>query len=213
MTAHVADFCRDPRFQVSYNRGKATGSWDSTDLRWRVYVACWAAERALSLDGDFVECGVNRGGMSLSVMDYVGFKNIDKTFFLLDTYCGFPKHLRHLAAVANRNGYEECYEAVVRTFADFRNVNIIRGSIPETLNQVKADRVCYLSLDMNCAEPEIAAMRYFWTKLVPGAIVLLDDYAFSESYRRQKNAFDALCRELNFNILSLPTGQGLICKV
>lgn len=42
--------------------------------------------------------------------------------------------------------------------------------------------------------------------------MLLDDYAFSNSYRPQKQAFDSLAKELNFNILSLPTGQGLIVK-
>lgn len=69
-----------------------------------------------------------------------------------------------------------------------------------------------ISIDMNCAEPEVAALNFFWEKLVPGALVLLDDYAFSKSYRQHKQAFDSLAEELNFNILSLPTGQGLIVK-
>jgi O-methyltransferase len=212
MTLHVADFCKDRRFISAYERGKATGSWNGSDLRWRVYVACWAAERARALVGDFVECGVNRGGMSLAVMEYIGFKDINKRFFLLDTYRGFPENLRPLAASVNRGHYQECYEEVAKTFATFDNVRIVRGSVPETLSQVETDHICYLSLDMNCAEPEIAAMRYFWTKLVAGAVVLLDDYAFSESYRRQKDAFDSLSRELKFTILSLPTGQGLVLK-
>jgi hypothetical protein len=212
MTMHVADFCKDRRFISAYERGKATGSWNGSDLRWRVYTACWAAQRARDLAGDFVECGVNRGGMSRAVMEYIGFKDMNKRFFLLDTYCGFSDNLRPLAASVNRDDYQECYDAVTRTFATFPNVRIVRGTVPETLCQVETDQVCYLSLDMNCAEPEIAAMRYFWTKLVAGAVVLLDDYAFSESYRRQKDAFDSLSRELNFTILSLPTGQGLVLK-
>jgi O-methyltransferase len=212
MTLHLADFCQDRRFMSAYEKGRGTGSWNGSELRWRVYTACWAAERARGLAGDFVECGVNRGGMSLTIMEYIGFNTMNKRFFLLDTYRGFPESLLAVAARANLGHFQECYDDVVKTFAPFPNVQLIRGSVPETLNQVDASEVCYLSLDMNCMEPEIAALRHFWPKLVAGAVVLLDDYSYSESYRRQKEAFDALARELNFNVLCLPTGQGLIVK-
>jgi hypothetical protein len=36
-------------------------------------VACWAAPDAKSIPGDFVECGVNRGGMARAVMECVNF--------------------------------------------------------------------------------------------------------------------------------------------
>ena len=62
---------------------------------------------------------------------------------------------------------------------------------------------------MNCSPPEIAAINFFWDKLVPGAMVLLDDYGFV-SYEEQKNAFD---NEKGIEILALPTGQGLIIKI
>lgn len=213
MTSHVADFCRNRRFMSAYQKGKSTGSWSGADLRWRVYTACWAAINASTLPGDFVECGVNRGGISLSVMEYIQFNSLDKRFYLLDTYCGFPEDLASVAASANRDSYEDCYDEVLETFKPYSQARIIKGKVPETLQQVDTDKVCYLSIDMNCAEPEIAAMQFFWPKLVTGAVVLLDDYAYSEPYRRQKEAFDSLSKQLGFNILSLPTGQGLILKI
>ena len=213
MTMHIADFMDNQRFQSAYLRGRTTGSWNGTELRWRVYIACWAARRASRLSGDFVECGVNRGGMSLAVMEYLDFDQLNKRFFLLDTYCGFPECHRDLAAADNRGQYRDCYADVVKTFERFRSARIISGAVPESLPRVDTDSVCYLSIDMNCAEPEIAAFRFFWPKLVTGATVLLDDYAYSESYRRQKEAFDRLSQELQFDILSLPTGQGLIVKI
>jgi O-methyltransferase len=212
MTTHVADFLKDPSFIAAYQQGKSTGSWNGVDLRWRVYTACWAARSVSALPGDFIECGVNRGGMSLAVMEYIGFNTMDKRFFLLDTYCGFPEEFMTVASSVNLDGYEECYNDVVATFKSFENAHIIRGKIPDTLEQVQTNQICYLSIDMNCAEPEIAALRFFWRKMVPGAVVLLDDYAYSESYRRQKDALDNLSKELRFEILSLPTGQGLIVK-
>ncbi|MGC1595138.1 MAG: TylF/MycF/NovP-related O-methyltransferase [Candidatus Acidiferrales bacterium] len=212
ITTHVADFCNDVRFMRAYQIARETGSWNGSDLRWRVYTACWAAKHASILPGDFVECGVNRGGMSLAVMEYIDFNALNKRFFLLDTYCGFPESMVASASAANLHSYRECYDHVVRTFKPFSGARVIAGSVPDTLPQVDTDKLCYLSIDMNCAEPEIEAMKFFWRKLVPGAVVLLDDYAFSNSYRPQKQAFDALAKELNFNILSLPTGQGLIVK-
>jgi O-methyltransferase len=212
MTMHVADFCEDREFISAYEKGRATGSWNGEDLRWRVYTACWAAKQASVLFGDFVECGVNRGGISLAVMEYIDFNLLNKSFFLLDTYCGFSENQQVNASVANLNSYQDCYQDVLSTFASFHGARIIAGSIPETLEQVETEGVCYLSIDMNCTEPEIAAMKFFWRKLVPGAVVLLDDYAFSEPYRPQKQAFDSLAKELGFEILSLPTGQGMIVK-
>jgi hypothetical protein len=146
-------------------------------------------------------------------MEYVGFNSLNKHFYLLDTYCGFPPDLASLAAYSNRDSYGDCLDDVMKTFRPYSGARVIAGKVPETLGQVDANSVSYLSIDMNSAEAEIAAMKFFWPKLVTGAAVLLDDYAYSEPYRRQKEAFDSLSEDLEFNILTLPTGQGLILKI
>jgi hypothetical protein len=64
---------------------------------------------------------------------------------------------------------------------------------------------------MNCVEPEIAAAHHFWDLLVPGAIMLLDDYGHPR-HREQKLAFDQFAREKGVKILSLPTEQAIIQK-
>src|SRR5262245_44091232 len=69
-------FLAAPRFQAAYAAGRATGSWGELEPRWRAYVVCWAAERALQLEGDFVECGVNRGGNALTAMHYLDFQSV-----------------------------------------------------------------------------------------------------------------------------------------
>ena len=61
ITFHGSDFLKNPLFMESYKLGKATGSWMGSDCEWRAYVVCWAAAKGKSLEGDFVECGVNRG--------------------------------------------------------------------------------------------------------------------------------------------------------
>jgi len=56
------------------------------------------AQQTKSLPGEFVECGVNRGGMARVVMEYVNFSSMNKKFYLLDTYCGIPDDMKHASA-------------------------------------------------------------------------------------------------------------------
>ena len=62
---------------------------------------------------------------------------------------------------------------------------------------------------MNCAGPEIAAMEFVWDRLSPGALVLLDDYAYL-GHGSQKAAMDNFAAARSIPILALPTGQGLM---
>ncbi|WP_278246430.1 hypothetical protein [Yoonia tamlensis] len=68
-----------------------------------------------------------------------------------------------------------------------------------------------IHIDMNNPQPEIAALRFVWDRIVTGGSVLLDDYA-QKDYEPQKVAMDALCAQMGLHILSLPTGQGFIIK-
>ncbi len=64
---------------------------------------------------------------------------------------------------------------------------------------------------MNTRDPEIAAAEYFWDKLVSGAAIVLDDYGWRK-HIEQKRAFDDFASRRGVQVLSLPTGQGLILK-
>jgi hypothetical protein len=215
MTTHNADFLRDPRFVAAYARGMAAVGGDYR-FRWRVHVGLWAATRAARLPGDFVECGVNRGFMSSAIMQYLDWNRLDRRFFLLDTFRGLDDDLltdeeKRMGKTGGFNNYTECFAEVQANFAEFRNVVLIRGTVPATLPQADTPVVCYLHIDMNCVAPEVAAINYFWSRLVPGAIVLLDDYG-SPGYEPQKHGMDAFARDHGVEILSIPTGQGMMIK-
>jgi hypothetical protein len=211
---HNADFMHEPRFAHAYALGQATGSWGLSQVHWRAYVACWAAERALQFEGDFVECGVNRGGLARTIIDFTGLDQTGRRFFLLDTFSGLvDKYISDEERALGRRagGYEECFDAVQKTFAPFRNVVLVRGAVPSTLAEVTAERIAFLSLDMNCAPPEIAAAEHFWDRLSTGSVVLLDDYGWP-GHIVQKRAFDDFAARRNASVLGLPTGQGLLFK-
>ncbi|MEN9522577.1 MAG: hypothetical protein RL065_954, partial [Bacteroidota bacterium] len=200
----------------SYAKGKSTGAWPAIDIFWRAYIACWVADKVKNLEGDFVECGVYRGGLAATIINYIQFEKLNKKFYLFDTYGPIPKQHVHQDEFKTNNpdnwSYSDVYEAVKSNFSVFKNVEVVRGIIPEILSTKSIDKVCYLSIDLNNFQPEIAAIEYYWDKLVPGGIVLLDDYALSEKYVMQRNAWDKFAVSKGIKILNIPTGQGLIFK-
>jgi len=218
---HNHDFMLDPEFTRAYRRGAAAAGTEY-NWHWRVHVALWAAFMATKLEGDFVECGVNRGFMSSAIMDYLNWNRLSRTFFLLDTFQGIDA--RYVSASERAGGlldrnakalasgfYATDIEPTARNFAQWRNVKLICGSIPDTLPTVDATQIAFLHLDLNCSIPEVAAAEALWSRLSPGAPVLLDDYAYY-GYESQKQAMDTFAAARGLSILSLPTGQGLLIK-
>jgi hypothetical protein len=215
-------FMTEDRFLSAYRKGqlsghKFSGNAQEFHVEWRVHVILWAAQIGMKLEGDFVECGVNTGIFSLAIADYLDFGSRDRTFYLFDTFCGTPedqmaeeekeKRLRD-----NQVYYPDCYEQAKANFAPYPNMVLVRGRVPETLTRERIDRVAYLSIDMNVAEAEVAAMEFFWDKLQTGAPVVLDDYAWT-GCETQKAALDRFAEGVGVPIVTLPTGQGLLFKM
>lgn len=209
-----ADFTHDPRFVRAYGFGRALmmPSWGDYQFRWRAYVACWAAEQASRLEGDFAECGVNTGMLARMIIDYVDFPSLSKTFYLLDTFEGMaPAYSTAQEMERSKHmGYVPVFEQVQQTFAPYNTV-LIKGPVPDTLSQVTAHKICFLSVDMNTALPEQKALEFFWDKLVSGGIVLLDDYGFP-GHEAQKQVHERFAASRGVSVLALPTGQGIIFK-
>ena len=209
------DFIKEPRFQKAYQAAAATNPWPNFTLHWRVYIVCFFADQVKSLEGDYVECGVNTGAYSKAIIEYSQFNSLNKIFHLLDTFDGLiADQLTEKEKVAGLDKYlgqyKNVYEGVLETFKNDR-VNIIKGTVPETLPLCYTEKVAYLSIDMNCVEPEVAALEYFYDKVVPGGVIILDDYGFPQ-HIHQKIAHDKFAKQKGISILSLPTGQGIILK-
>ncbi|MDE2596412.1 MAG: class I SAM-dependent methyltransferase [Sphingomonadales bacterium] len=220
-SVHNHEFMGDPFFRAAYGRGVVAAGADY-NWHWRVHVGLWAAQIAIRLPGDFVECGVNRGFLSSAIMQALDWNATGRTFYLLDTFTGIdPRFVSSddiEIGVMERNDreiasgfYTQDISPIIANFAEWPTARIIAGAVPETLDQIDAERIAFLHLDMNCSPPEVAAIEALWDRLVPGAPILLDDYAYW-GYRSQKLAMDAFAAPRGVAVLSLPTGQGLIIK-
>ena len=217
-TMHSADFMLDHEFQKAYKNGESTGSWDGYNIHWRIHIILTLGSLVKNIEGDYVECGVYKGGSSFALVNHLKFESLSKKFWLFDTYSGLSeKHVSENEKKNNviklyENRYEESYyEEVKTTFAKYKNVEVVKGAVPDTLSKFSGDKVCYLAIDMNCVIPEISAIKYFWDKIVIGGVVILDDYGWKH-HEEQKKAFDDFIAQTNSQIIYLPTGQGIIFK-
>ena len=218
-TRHNADFISEPQFNESYKLAMGTGHVFGPNLHveWRIYTACWVATNAVRLDGDFVECGVASGMISRAIAHYVGWeKHQSKLFWLLDTFAGYP--VEQLTTQERQAGlgsleqtYDDSYDRVAKTFGAFSNVRLVKGKIPDTLEQITSERVAYLHLDCNAVVPERAALEHLWDRLVPGAWLLVDDYGWNECFQ-QKLAHDEFAESKGLRFFTMPTGQGILIK-
>lgn len=220
-TLNHAPFVNDPRFNAAYRRGDRA-SPDHTGWRWRVHVGLWAASLSAQLDGDFVECGVNRGFLSSAIMEHLDWNSLDKHFHLFDSFAGVKDDLLTLGEI--QQGRLEAYdrakragevaldvEEVRQNFSSWQRVTIIPGFVPDTLGQATVEKVAFLHLDMNCALPEYEAGRFFWNRIVDGGVILMDDYCNS-GFPDQHRILAQLATEVGASILALPTGQGVLIK-
>jgi hypothetical protein len=219
---HSNTFRRSPRFRAAYARGVQASAGLDPRFEWRVHVALWAASNAARLSGDFVECGVNAGFISSAMMQYLDWDRLGKCFYLVDTFAGpipdqySPEEIAcgraEIAANALVAGaYVTDIESVRRNFSSWRNVRIVLGAVPGVLPEVDANTVAFLHLDMNCAYPERAALEFFWERMPRGGMVLLDDYCYA-GCEEQGRAIQASAERFGAEVLSLPTGQGLIVR-
>lgn len=218
---HNHDFMHTLDFQRAYARG-VRAAQDDYHWHWRVHIGLWAASSALHLRGDFVECGVNRGFLSSAIMEALNWNSLDRTFFLLDTFYGLDERYVTQFEIDNgamsknegllRSGlYTTNVDAVRSNFSEWKNIKIVVGAVPDTLAKITSETIAFVHIDMNCAPPEIAAIEYLWPRLVPGAFILLDDYAY-RGYKAQKAAMDSFANDRGVSIASLPTGQGLLIR-
>jgi hypothetical protein len=174
---------------------------------WRRYILCCAAYHCVHLPGDFVECGVLFGTGVKTVIDFFGKERFAKRFWAYDTFDDNPVEGRVFA------GQEAgLFEKVKARFAGYDNVSLVRGLLPGSLAGNSPERIAYLHIDMNKAEFEIAVLEQLFDRVVPGGIVILDDYEWAGVYREQKIQEDAWFESRSYRVMPLPTGQGLVLK-
>jgi O-methyltransferase len=197
-------FNGDPGFKSAYE-GNIQNPADAA-IAWRRYILACAGYHSVQLAGDFVECGVYRGTGIKTVVDYLGGKSFPKHFYGYDTFDYNP--VPENTFEGQEAGF---YEGVRRRFDGYPQVHLIRGLIPDSFGDGCPDKISYLHIDLNDAESEISTLEALFDRVVPGGVIVLDDYEW-KGYRPQKIAEDSWLERRKHHVFPLPTGQGLVLK-
>lgn len=210
-----AGFRADPRFVESLR--KTAESQQDASLAWRLHTLVWAAQSVRHLGGDLVECGVWKGFSFAFLADYLGLAGWDQQVYLYDTYQGIPEALNsenRSNAVYEKQISEDpdaIYRHVQDRFASCPNVHVVRGIVPDIFAETCPDRIALLHVDMNSTASEIAALEGLFDRMVPGGMIVFDDYGWT-GYSAQRVAEDDWMAKRGHHILELPTGQGLVIR-
>ena len=157
-----------------------------------------------NLDGDFVECGVWRGGNSIIAAGIFKMYNSCKKIYLYDTFQGMtaPTEVDTLLREGSRSASEIlnatelkknkkwtkniwCYASIDDVKTNFSNIDLlsenvkfIQGDILQTLEKKIPDKISVLRLDTDWYESTKKEMDVLYEKIVPNGVLMIDDYGY-----------------------------------
>ncbi len=216
-TAHNFSFLDDARFKAAAMKAINAGGFDY-QIHLRLHQAIWCADKAMKLPPDsvFVELGTGKGYVMsgvLGALEFTGPAYTKKLMYLFDTFESSATDLKAEQSVTFGLNiyYAESFEKVEKNFSGYSNVKLVRGKLPITLNALDGKNIGFLHIDLNAPEIEVECLRILWNKILPGGVILIDDYAYN-GFEYTYSLFNNLAQELGVSILTTASGQGLIVK-
>jgi hypothetical protein len=183
----------------------------------RVLALC-AATRYVArsrIPGAFVECGVWRGGSMLAAaLTLVQEGDLDRELYLYDTYEGMTDptdadlDLRGRSAdeTMGRFGTDEsgaslwCNASIedvgatmARSGYATARVHLVKGPVEETIPGVAPTDIAMLRLDTDWYESTRHEMEHLFPRIVPGGVLIIDDYGHWQGARRAVDEYLEKC--------------------
>ncbi len=162
---------------------------------------CLDIVRRENIPGDFMECGVWRGGGCIFMSGYAqAYGLTGRRIFAADSFEGLPVPSSPADAGLDlsKAAYPELavsLENVKENFAVYGlggpNVHYLKGWFKDTLPGAPVSEIALLRMDGDLYESTMDILVNVYDKVVPGGIVIVDDYGAVEACRRAVDAFFA----------------------
>lgn len=168
---------------------------------------------ARTVPGEMAECGCYRGASAW----FIANEAPGATLHLFDSFSGLPRpsekdRLPGTSMSFWSEGVLSASEEEVRTIlGSLPNIRIHKGWIPEPFASVEHLRFSLVHIDVDLYQPTWDSLQFFYPKLSPNGIIVLDDYGFKTCPGALK-ASDEFSKEVGEYIIHLSTGQGVIIK-
>lgn len=156
-----------------------------------------------SLIGDFVECGIWKGGNIILLKKLLQKFNVKKKIYCFDTFEGMTKPTSYDSNYNEKSaqimydehkkkkiGFAECSLNEVKKNliknANIDNIFFIKGKVEDTLNNKKnlPKKISILRLDTDFYESTKIELEILFPRLVKGGILIIDDYGFWKGARK-----------------------------
>ncbi len=180
----------------------------------RLYVLYTLAQQALQVEGDFVECGVWKGGSAilLSRLLHDGADGTGRRLYLFDTFRGMPRTDPRFDSYYKGGEFADTDTEAVRARLPFPSVAAFRpGLIPDTFAGLEALRIAFAHIDVDIYPSVKACCEFVYPRLSVGGVMIFDDYAWS-TCPGARAAVDEYFASRPVKPLVLQNGQALLFK-
>jgi len=180
----------------------------------RIAALCDAVEYVVryGVPGDFVECGVWRGGSSMAAaLTLLRMGITDARLYLFDTFAGMSEPTAYDTEIATgksaaallarsdpKEGLAWAYAAIddvrenmAATGYPPENMHLIAGKVEDTLPQRAPERICLLRLDTDWYESTRHELTHLFPRLAVGGVLIVDDYGHWAGARRAVDEYFA----------------------
>jgi len=151
------------------------------------------------IPGDFVECGVYKGGNCMVMAEGLKFHFSDRTIWLYDTFTGMPKpseedvfHTgKHAKDLWHQGWCEGTLDTVLKNMEQvgYEHYELIEGMVEDTIPDVMPDQIVLLRLDTDFYESTKHELDFLYPRLVKGGYLIIDDY---HSWQGSRQACDEM---------------------
>ncbi len=165
-----------------------------------------------NVSGDLAECGCYVGVSAW----FMAKEAPNKKLFLFDSFEGLSMPD---SEDSTRQGVQEWQSGDLKTTEDvlrkniseFSHIHILKGWIPERFQEVAERQFCLVHIDVDLYQPTLDSLKFFYPRLSPGGVIVMDDYGFLTCPGATKAAHEFMADKPE-HILHLPTGQGIIIR-
>lgn len=133
-----------------------------------------AVRETAGLSGDMAELGVGNGGSAKVIASMAP----EKTLHLFDTFRGIPEDDE--IPGGHKQGEFAAEIKHLRAYLEGWRVTYNVGAFPHTAGNLPPNaQFSFVHLDADTYQSTLAGIDYFWPRLVPGGVLVLDDYEWS----------------------------------